>query len=166
MLKLIRNKNIIAGLFLFVFSLCYLLLTTRIRIFTGPGAAALTSRSIPYVWGYLLMFLSIVLIIRELIKTKRGHVENDTETVAERKYSIKNVILTLLLLAVTIAGINHVGYLLSSMIFIFIEALILSKKDERNIVVAAIIAIVISILTDYVFTVLLGVMLPKGILGF
>lgn len=160
------NKNVMAGVILFVFSLCYIILTTQVRVFSGPGAAVLTSRSIPYAWGYLLMALSIVLIVREIIKLKKNHEADDTEIAFERKCNIKSIILTLLLLVLTIACLKYVGFLLSSAFFIFTETMVLSKKGERNIAVAVINAIVVSIVIDYVFSVLLGVMLPKGIIGF
>ena len=165
------RKDIISGAVIGVFSVIYLALISDISIFTGPGAAPLSARFIPAMWGTILLILSLMLLFRGLRNRKAAH--RQAESVERGGFALKElwtknteVILTFAVLAVYIYLLKPVGFLIMSALYIFAEALILSKKGKRRIVPALVLAVAAAVLIDFVFVRLLYVMLPKGILGF
>lgn len=165
------RKDIISGAVIGVFSVVYLLLISDIRIFTGPGAAPLSARFIPAMWGAILFILSLILLFRGLRNRKAAR--RQAETAARAGFSLRQlwaqnteVILTFVILAVYIYLLKPVGFLIMSAFYIFAEALVLSKKGKRRAALTLILAITAAVLIDFVFVRLLYVMLPKGILGF
>lgn len=165
------RKDMLSGAVIGIISLGYLLMTTRISIFTGPGAAPLSARFVPAMWGVILLLLSVVLFARGL--RARRTAARQEEGDGNRKFSVKGfyhrnteVILTFAVLAVYIYLLKPVGFLVMSALYIFAEALILSRKGQRHIWRALALGVTASVLIDFVFVRLLYVMLPKGILGF
>lgn len=165
------RKDMISGAAIGTVSAIYLLLTSKISIFTGPGAAPLSARFVPAMWGAVLLILSVMLIVRGLRRRKAAL--QQAGTAGQDKLSLKNfclqnqeVILTFAVLTVYIYLLKPVGFLIMSALYIFAEALILSKKGKRHVVTALVLAVVASVLIDFIFVRLLYVMLPKGILGF
>lgn len=165
------RKDIISGAVIGAASIIYLLLTCQINIFTGPGAAPLSARFVPAMWGAILLVLSIMLLVRGLMNRKAAI--QKAETAEKGGFSLKGfylqnteVILTFVVLAVYIYLLKPVGFLIMSALYIFAEALILSKRGKRHVLTALLLAVAASALIDFVFVRLLYVMLPKGILGF
>lgn len=65
------HTDFILGIALCVTSLAYLLSARKIIAFTGPGAAPLDAKAIPYMWGGILFLLGISLIVRSCIRQRK-----------------------------------------------------------------------------------------------
>ena len=74
--------------------------------------------------------------------------------------------MTFVSLAIYIALLEPVGFLIMTAIYLFVQTLILTPKEKRNYIVTFITSIVIAVALDYVFVCLLNVLLPLGIFGF
>ncbi len=60
---------------------------------------------------------------------------------------------------------EKVGFLISSIVYLFAQMVILAPKEKRNFLLLAVIAVVFNIVVYFIFRNALNVMLPKGILG-
>ena len=165
------RKDITSGALIGAVSIIYLLLTCKVSIFTGPGAAPLSARFVPAMWGTILLILSVLLLVRGLRNRKaalqkRGAAEQSRFSLKGFYLQNTEVILTFAVLAAYIYLLKPVGFLIMSALYIFAEALILSKRGKRRVITALVLAVTASVLIDFVFVRLLYVMLPKGILGF
>ncbi len=162
------RKDLIPGVVLSVFSIIYLALSFQIDLFTGSGATPLNSRFAPQFWGSILLFLSVLLIFRGL-KAKKQVTEEKLErkmTFKEAVYENREVWLTFGALFLYILGLDFIGFMIMTVAYVFVQIMILTAKEKRNYVVALVVALVTSVVIDYVFVELLHVMLPTGILGF
>ncbi|MDR1933806.1 MAG: tripartite tricarboxylate transporter TctB family protein [Spirochaetales bacterium] len=166
------RKNIIAGGALCVFAILYLLLSLRITIFTGLGAAPLDSRFIPRLWGVCLLALSVSLLLRGMrerkVYLKAGKTGAPAFSIFSSQFFRKNyaVILTFVMIAVYTALIGIIGFIVMSALYLFGQMMILTPPGKRNPLLAGIVALVVSVALDYVFVSLLHVLLPRGIFGF
>lgn len=164
------KKNLFPGIVLSLFSAGYIIYATQIEVFTGSGSTPLSARFIPYLWGGCLLLLSIILIFRGIKQRKeaveKGTIEKKSVNLAGLFKEHYEVILTFIFLAIYIALMESVGFLIMTILFLFGEILILTPKDKRNYIITAIVAIVFSFGIDFIFVRLLNVMLPLGIFGF
>lgn len=165
------RTNLAAGGALSLFAVCYLYLSFGIKPFEGIGATPLDAAFIPRLWGTALLVLSLSLIVRgfRARNAEFGKGEGKKkEKFSLREFYTKNgeVILTFASIAVYTALLGPVGFVITSALYVFFQIMILSPPGERNYKTAAVIAIVSSAAVDYLFVVLLSVLLPTGILGF
>ena len=164
------KKNLYAGLSLMIFSAAYLALSLDIKPFTGAGATPLDSTFVPRLWGVCLFLLSAALTVRGWREFKKNKEEGGAADAkadqAGPKKQYRKVALTFLLIAIYILLLEKIGFILMSALFMFTLALVLSPKGKVKPVTAAIVAVVAAVFIDYLFVVLLHVLLPTGILGF
>ncbi|MDR0638191.1 MAG: tripartite tricarboxylate transporter TctB family protein [Spirochaetaceae bacterium] len=164
------RKNIIAGAVLTVFSIGVLLLSLNISTFIGLGAAPLGSAFVPRLWSGSLGLLSLSLFIRGL-RERRAYVKAGKAIPFSFNFSgfykkNREVILTFVIIAVYIALISVVGFMIMSALYLFAQILVLTPHGKRNFLITGIISVVTSVLVDYIFVSLLHVLLPRGLLGF
>ena len=164
------KKNLIPGIVLTIFSIIYLVLTSQIKKFSGLGSDPLGARAIPYLWGISLLLLSLILVVRG-IKQRNLAIKNNTLVKSELNFTgmikeNREIVLTFVSLAVYIALLEPVGFLIMTAVYLFVQTLILTPKEKRNYIVTLITSIVIAVALDYVFVCLLNVLLPLGIFGF
>lgn len=162
------RKDLIPGIVLFIFSVLYLLLSCQIEIFTGSGATPLDARFAPRFWGSILLILSAMLIYRGIKKKNELDEYDKSEklTLKEKIYNSREVFLTFGSLTIYILGLEPVGFILMTILYIFVQIMILTEKQQRNYKAAIILAVPSAVIIDYVFVRMLNVMLPSGILGF
>lgn len=165
-----KYKDLYTGLVVFFLSLFYLINVSTIRVFTGAGATAINARTIPAIEGGLLMFLSLVMIGRFWVKLRRGHISTGEEQTAgteNASFRVRMAVpLTLLLLLLYVIAIGNLGFVITSMIYLFLQVLILSPEGKLNYIAATIIAVVCPIVIYLLFVYLLNVPLPRGIMPF
>ena len=164
------KKNLIPGIVLPIFSIIYLVVTSQIKKFSGVGSDPLGARAIPYLWGISLLVLSLILVVRG-IKQRNLAIKNNTLVKSELNFTgmikeNREIVLTFVSLAVYIALLEPVGFLIMTAVYLFVQTLILTPKEKRNYIVTLITSIVIAVALDYVFVCLLNVLLPLGIFGF
>ena len=169
-----RYKDLYTGLVVFFVSLFYLINTNSIRIFSGAGATAVNARTIPIIEGLLLMLLSIIMLIRFGFKernTRRtGEVrkESSTGTVAvSSSFRVRMAVpFTLLLLLLYVLAIGRLGFVITSMVYLFFQIIILSPEGKPRYVINTIISIACPVIVYLIFVYLLNVPLPSGSLPF
>ena len=161
--------NMITGGVLFAIGLAYFILTWQIANFKGLGAPPLDAKFVPRLWGGLLMLLSLIVFvrgIREYLRLKKeGKLEKSGAGFIQGVKDYREVILSFLFLLIYILLLQPVGFIIMSALFIFAEAMVLTPKEKRKPLIAAIVGVVAAVLVDFAFVNLLHVLLPAGILG-
>lgn len=164
------KKNLFPGIILTIFSVIFLILTSQIKKFSGLGADPLGARAIPYFWGISLLILSLILVARG-IKQRNKAIKNNTyvktkQNLLQKIKENREIVLTFLSLAVYIALLEPIGFLIMTVFYLYIQTLILTPKEKRRYLLTLITSIVIAVALDYIFVCLLNVLLPLGIFGF
>lgn len=163
------KSDLITGIIAAAFSVFYLSQTTTIKIF-GGATGGVNARTVPEIWGSCLLILSIILIVRSIYGMAKA---KKNPTLPEQGNFIKNLIdkrevaYTFALLIVYAALMKPVGFIITSIIYVFLQILILTpiKKRSRKVMgIAAVMAVTFSTVLYYVFTKYFMVLLPPGIL--
>lgn len=160
-------SDLITGVVGTLFSLFYLYETTTVKVFGGSATAGINAQTVPKMWGTCFLVLSIILVVRGLIKWRRGQHAVSMRTLIEQIRSRREVVYTFILLILYAAVMKPLGFILSSMLYAFFQIWVLTpidKRTKKSHIIAAVLAIVFSIGLYYIFTKYLMIMLPPGIL--
>ena len=151
------KSDLITGIIAAAFSVFYLSQTTTIKIF-GGATGGVNARTVPEIWGSCLLILSIILIVRSIYGMAKA---KKNPTLPEQGNFIKNlidkreVVYTFALLIGYAALMKPVGFIITSIIYVFLQILILTpiKKRSRKVMgIAAVMAVTFSTVLYYVFT--------------
>lgn len=159
-----EKRDLFVGIIVGLFSILYYIGALQIKMYKGLGVSVIDSSEVPKKWAIFLFFLSIMLIIRSLKRMKKSSEKN--VSLAQLLTLNKEVGLTFILLAIYTVFLKQLGFVTATFLYIFFQTLVLTKKEKRNYKLTIILAIIFSVLIDYVFVELLSVLLPKGIIGF
>ncbi len=161
MKRLIRNKDCVSGLLIFLLAAW---------AFHSTGAFAQSSLSsygspavVPRVVLTIIMGLA-VLITLEGLRRAGAQGEHDTERKGNRLEKLPEP-LTLALMIVYVIALKPVGYVIATTVYLCLQMYVLSCFDRRKIWQFLLIACVISPLLFYAFRSFFSVLLPAGILG-
>ncbi len=161
------KKNLFPGIVLTICSVIFIILTSRVKKFTGLGADPLGARAVPYLWGFCLLILSLLLVARGLRQRKAAMQNNTLEktdfNLSHMVVENREIIFTFVSLAVYIALLEPVGFLIMTALYLIVQTILLTPKQKRRYVIIVISSIVIAAVLDYVFVRLLNVLLPIGI---
>lgn len=119
----------------------------------------------PRVLAVVTAVLAVIEIRQGVITIRNynsGYAENEEQNDRLR------VLLTILVFAGFVLLMQPLGFILSAVIYLFLQILILAPEDQRkakHIVMYAVISVVVSIAVYYIFRYGLSVMLPTGILS-
>ncbi|MBF7096640.1 tripartite tricarboxylate transporter TctB family protein [Alkalibacter mobilis] len=156
-MSLSKKKEIAFGIIIVILGAFYLFMTYQIE--SKPGVV--DARTVPKILGFLMVLLGGIQIFETLkLKSKEEESKSiDTGTVVK----------TSSLILVYIAVFNKIGFLLSTIIFLFLQFSILAPNDMKGrkyFVINGIIAILVSLLVYMSFRYGLKIMLPQGIVTF
>lgn len=156
-----KSKDLILGVVLLAFSGFYYYYATQIKTRPKLTPSYSSAQIVPELLGILLAILSVILIV----KAVRGLREKNDD-VGEKKTDrgdLAAVVLTFaIIVAYTLLLSSGLGFCLSTMIYLFLQMLILSPKDKRNYLMFAIVAVVFTMLVFIAFRVGLQQLLPRG----
>lgn len=165
-------KDLIAGAVLALCSIGYYIASHSIQSF-GSNKDFISARTIPVAWAVLLLVLSVVLMVRSYAEI--SHLKATGEEIfsgrTPKDWLADNyaVIGTFIILFLYAFAMRPVGYLISTFVYLIVQVVLLTQRKKINkklILKALILAVVFSVLSDYLFVELLSVPLPAGILGF
>ena len=162
--------DIVPGIVIAAFSLFYLVQIPGIQAFNGLGSTPLDNHFVPWMWGGALLFLGVWLIVRGFFKYKRfkaagGAVQkfNLGKAISDKGEDIASFIA----LTIYVGLMEPVGFVIMTILYTFVQILILTPREKwgKNIVPAALIAVVAGVLLYFIFKIQLAVLLPSGILS-
>ena len=162
--------DIIPGTGIFIFSIWYLLNIPGIPTFTGLGATPLTNHFVPYLWGGAMLVLSLWLIVRGMKKRKaykaEGGVTQKNSMIAALVEK-REVVVSFVALGLYVGLMGPIGFVPTTILYVFVQILVLTPGEHRkkNVLPAAITAIITGCLLFYIFRYMLNVLLPIGLLS-
>lgn len=169
-----KNKqyklDIIPGIVLAVFSIAYLSMIPGIQTFTGLGATPLTNHFVPYLWGGVLLVLSLWIIARGFRKRKKYLAEGGKIEKTSLKAGLmekREVVASFIALGLYVGLMGVVGFAITTILYVFVQILILTPREKwkKNYIPAAITAVIAGVVLFYIFRYMLNVLLPVGILS-
>lgn len=161
------KRDLITGIVGAGLSGFYLFETTTVKVFAGAGTAGVNAQTVPKLWGGCLLALSLILIVRTLFSARKETEKKGLRELLEGIRNRREVVYTFLLLILYAALMKPVGFIPTSIAYVFLQIWVLTPPEERSPRVAGIaagLAVAFSVSLYFVFTKYLMVMLPPGIL--
>lgn len=163
-----RNHDAFASVFLLAVSVLMFIATYNIQQMT---VSAIGADFAPRLVAGGLFILSFIMLITSIRKQKnpaaQAEEESDEDTEADQSVPIskKSVLLTIGLLIGYVALIPIIGFLLMTVVYLFLQMYILAEKSQRRIVLFLVISVISSGVIYYCFKNIFYLRLPAGILG-
>jgi len=175
-----HKKEIGVGIFFLVFSAVYFILTLGIRAFdpfaAGRAGIQLTSQSIPQTVAVLVAALSLIHIITNVLKLRKAEAGTQSaQSSGEKKpFAFKFdrpqriMLITIVLIFAYIFFYVRLGFVVSSSLFLLGQIFLMLPADKRIkwAPFSICLSLVSPVLIYLLFTRVLGVFLPRGLLWF
>ena len=184
-----EKKELWIGIIFFVLSIVYFAGSFAIPSYSGYGQQTVDSKFMPRFLGIMLAILSVIQIIISYIKLKQstngkstGSTELHTGSVtasnvddAKKNFdedayikgsSVHSIIVIGVLLLFYVATFKSLGFIVSSIIFLFCTILFLTPKEKRNWFIMLSLSIGVPIIVYFLFVSGFKLKLPPGILHF
>lgn len=162
-----KCKDLILGTALLVFGIAYTIMARNLKTRPKLVPSYANSKIVPTLLGILLIILSCALIwqgIRKLNHSDKNAVQKMS------KVDLLSVILTFAIMVLYIIILPYLGFILSTIIYLFAQITILAPTEKRNLLLFAIIAVVFTAIAFVAFRIGLTQLLPRGpieaLLGF
>ncbi len=158
-----KCKDIILGIAMLAFGGVYTYFAQQIRILKINKSFAdyAGARIIPTLLGILLMVLGLLCLIQGVLKLKK--MKNQPKEAFDKAGTLA-VVLTFACIVGYIMLLPELGFCLSTIIYLFLQMLVMAPKEKRNYVLFGIIAVVFTALVFVAFRVGLTQLLPRGII--
>ncbi len=171
-----KTKNgrldLITGIVLTAIALFYMSQIPKIAAFTGLGATPLNNHFIPWLWSGILLLLSLILVVRGLAGMHQGRqcgeVKPEKSSVKTFLSANREVISSFVLLGLYVGLMGPIGFIITTAAYLFLQIMALTPQEKwkKNFVPAALTGVICAVFLYGVFSKLLNVLLPVGILGF
>ena len=158
-----KCRDLILGVVLLALGIVYTVMADQIKrgnklVQRNVGDFA-HARIIPKMLGILLIILAVAIIIQAIKHFKK----DDGESVKKMsRVDVFSIILTFAAMILYIIILPYLGFILSTMLYLFGQITILAPKDKRNYLLFAIVAVVFTIIAFVAFRIGLTQMLPRG----
>lgn len=155
------RQDFFSGLFFLAFGIYMYVYSFNIPnpIKIGVGAGFL-----PRLIGAVFVILSIILIVSTKIKMQKM-LDSEDEQDTKNEINKKSVVLSIGALLIYVLLLKLVGFIIMSTLYLFFAFNLLSPKEERNLLLFAIISVVIPVSVYLLFVKGFDLILPSGILG-
>lgn len=162
-----RYRDLILGVVMLALSGFYLFFATQIKTRPKLTPSYANAQIIPVMLGILLAILSVICIIQGAKRAKRlaGQEKEKVD-----KVGLTTVTLTFAVIIGYILIMPEVGFILSTIVYLFAQMSILAPDNKRNYLLFAIVAVVFTVAVYFIFRAGLQQLLPRGffenLLGF
>ncbi len=156
-----KSRDLILGIVMLLFSGFYLFFALQIktRPKLTPGYAS--AQIMPTILGILLAILSVFCIIQGVRQMKAPATGEETAKKKDRG-DIMAVVYTFAVIIGYVLILPTLGFILSTILYLFLQMIILAPPSKRNYLLFAIVAVVFTALVFVAFRVGLQQMLPRG----
>ena len=158
-----KCRDLILGIVMLMFSGFYLFNARQIKTRPKLTPSYASAQIMPTLLGVLLAILSVVCIVQGVRNLKAA--DGAEETVKKKdKGDIMAVVFTFAVIIGYILVMPTLGFILSTVLYLFLQMIILSPPAKRNYLLFAIIAVVFTALVFVAFRIGLQQLLPRGII--
>ena len=116
--------------------------------------------------GFFPKVLAVGIIITALVELYLTYRSNDQTKDDPSDNDIKGGVLTIACICAYVALYDILGFLISTIAYLFFQMVVLSNEKNRNLKQFAIVSVLSAIVIYVVFNNLIGMSLPDGILEF
>ena len=155
-----RHRDLILGCFTAALSVAYLILTRQIKTRPKMVPSYANAQIIPTLLGIVLLILSVLLILQGIRKLRQPDADGQAETM--NKSGLVSVTLTFVVMLVYLVLLPRLGFILSTVLYLFAQFTVLAPKENRNYPLFAVIAVVFTAITFVAFRIGLSQLLPRG----
>ncbi|OCN00291.1 hypothetical protein A7X67_09510 [Clostridium sp. W14A] len=154
-----RYRELLVGISIGLFSVAYLIGSTQIR---RTNIVSLGGEFMPELYGYFLLILSFIQIIKGLKTANTIHLDQDANNT---KADSKNVFLVFVLITLYLAAMQFLGFILSSVILLYFLSFLLTPGNaKKDPVISIIYSLALPIITYFIFHNYMNINLPAGII--
>ena len=154
-----RYRDMILGIFLLALGIFYTVFAQQIKTRPKLTPSYAGARVFPTLLGILLIILSVCMIFQSIRKMKTMQVSDSKKM---SKVDLFSILLTFAAMVLYIIILPYLGFIISTIIFLFGQITILAPKDKRNYLLFAIVAVVFTIIAFIAFRIGLSQLLPRG----
>ena len=156
-----KYRDVGFGVAALLFSVFYLINAAQIKTRPKLTPSYASARIMPILLGVLLAVLSVMCIVQGLRKLKTAAKEEPQTQ--SGKGDLMAVLLTLVVIIGYVLIMPTLGFILSTVLYLFLQMLVLAPAEKRNYVLFAIVAVVFTAIVFVAFRVGLQQLLPRGI---
>ncbi|MDN5334292.1 MAG: putative tricarboxylic transport rane protein [Sphaerochaeta sp.] len=157
-----NRKSLGLGVFSILLGIFILILSLSIRDFAAVGVGA---KFFPRIASLGFIILGLIFIAEQVRIQIQTNTHNESAKIPHFSFSINPAVFSMLLLVVYVAAISVLGYIISSVIYIYFQILILNRGKTVHHLRFVMIAVVSSATSYFLFVRIFGVMIPAGLLG-
>lgn len=150
-----RKRNLIVSLVFMAFGVFLLIESMGIKQMMKNDVGS----------GFFPKVISVAIIAFSLIRL----VMTLLEPVGEKKTSNSDMAggwLSILLIGAYVVAFRPIGFIIDTIVYLFLQMLVLTPKEKRNIPLLGVIAVVAPLCIYTLFVYAINTPLPKGIFGF
>ncbi len=157
-----RSRDLIFGVAMLLFSGFYLFFAQQIVTRPKLIPSYASARVMPNLLGVLLAVLSVIAIAQGIRKIRT----TDRETQREKadKVGLLTMVYTFAVIIGYILVMEPLGFCLSTALYLFLQILVLSPDNKRNLPLFAVIAVVFTAVVFVSFRIGLQMLLPRGVI--
>lgn len=157
-----NRKTLGLGVFSILFGIFIFILSLSIRDFAAVGVGA---KFFPRIASLGFVILGLIFIAEQIrVRIQMNAHDNPSEK-PQFTFTINPAVFSMLLLVGYVAAISFLGYIISSVIYIYFQILILNRRKPMHHLRYVIIAVISSATSYFLFVRIFGVMIPAGLLG-
>ena len=158
-----KCKDLILGVVMLLFSGFYLFFAQQIKTRPKLTPSYASAKIMPTLLGILLAVLSVFCIVQGIRKMKAID-EEEKETKKANRGDMMAVVFTFAVIIGYILVMPLLGFILSTVLYLFLQMLILAPADKRNYVLFIIVAVVFTAIVFVAFRIGLQQLLPRGVI--
>ncbi len=151
-----RSIPFYCNLFWLLFSLITCVEAYRLKLggVNNPGPGFF-----PFCGGLVVLVLSLVALFQSMAKKKK----DAGETTRQGSLRWWNIVIILLAIAAYAFSLEKIGFLMNSFLFMCLLLKVVEPQTWKTAIVGAVIT---TVAANFLFNVIFGAQLPRGILGF
>ncbi|MDQ7734704.1 tripartite tricarboxylate transporter TctB family protein [Halomonas sp. SpR1] len=163
-----KYRDIVTGCVLLLLSAALFWASQNIRDFASIGVGA---NFLPLLTAWLFLILGLAIVIASFRKTKPVKSGNDTSIGQEEAGEdavfggLPSVFLSIFLMVIYFLCLEKVGFLVSTLVYVFLQIQILEKDKKRNHRLFFATTLIAVVLLYFLFANVFDISLPSGILG-
>ena len=159
-----KCRDLILGVIMLLFSGFYLYFAQQIKTRPKLTPSYASARIMPTLLGILLAILSVICIIQGVRQMKKKEAAEESTEKKTSKGDVMAVVYTFAVIIGYVIILPMLGFILSTIIYLFLQMLILAPPQKRNYLLFIIIAVVFTALVFVAFRVGLQQLLPRGVI--
>ena len=158
-----KNKDILTGLVLLILSVSMAFYSLEYRN-SSTFDTDVGSNFLPMVCSIAIAVLSSIFIISAVFNKDEAY-NKKVPLMKSSRLDMARCIASIVLLLVYVICFRPVGFLLSSVVYLFLQITIFTTKEKRDWIAIIITSVTLPVVSYFLFVHVLNYMLPAGILG-